>query len=99
MFVKWNLQDTYKKDKGPTQGKKKQNKAADKAPEEETKTQTSFIETAIKDEEKKTTVYHRYYHMFLKGELEKLINENFEGKLKIIDGFFDHANWVVVCEK
>ena len=96
--MKWNLQDTYQKG----QGKKKQdgNKAGAADIQEESKTQTtSFIETAIKDDEKKTTVYHRYYHMFLKGELEKLITENFEGKLNIIDGFFDHANWVVVCEK
>jgi len=61
--------------------------------------QTSFIETAIKDESKQATVYHRYYHMFLKGELEKLIETNFDNRLKIVDSFFDHANWVVVCEK
>ena len=60
---------------------------------------TSFIETGVRDDEKKTTVYHRYYHMFMQGELEKLIEENFDGKLKILDGYFDHANWAVVCEK
>ena len=65
---------------------------------EEQKT-SSYIETAIKDDERKTTVYHRYYHMFMKGELEKLITEGFKGKLEIKDGFFDHANWVVICEK
>ena len=86
VFVKWNLQDSYKK--------------GQKAEEEKSNPeQTSFIETAIPDEQKKTTVYHRYYHMFLQGELEKLITNNFEGKLEIKDGFFDHANWVVVCEK
>ena len=37
--------------------------------------------------------------MFKEGELEKLINENFKDKLKILDNYFDHANWVVVCEK
>jgi len=60
---------------------------------------SSFIETAIKEPEKLSTVYHRYYHMFLKGELEKLIENNFKEKLEIKDGFFDHANWVVVVEK
>ena len=60
---------------------------------------TSFIETGVRDDEKKTTVYHRYYHMFMQGELEKLIEDNFEGKLKIIERYFDHANWVVNCEK
>ena len=44
-------------------------------------------------------MYHRYYHMFIKGEMEQLIEDNFKGKLKVIDNFFDHANWVVVCEK
>ena len=58
---------------------------------------TSFIETAIQDKEKKTVVYHRYYHMFLKGELENLINSNFNGRLNINESFFDHANWVVIC--
>lgn len=60
---------------------------------------TSFIETGIKDEEKQTRVYHRYYHMFLKGELEQLITKHFSGKFEIEDGFFDHANWVVILRK
>ena len=38
---------------------------------------TSFIETGIQDKDKKTVVYHRYYHMFLKGEMENLITANF----------------------
>jgi hypothetical protein len=37
--------------------------------------------------------------MFLKGEMENLINNNFDQKLLIKESFFDHANWVVVCEK
>jgi len=37
--------------------------------------------------------------MFLKGELSNLIKNNFDGRLEIKDEFFDHANWVVVCEK
>ena len=37
--------------------------------------------------------------MFKEGELEKLIKDNFNGKLNIIDNYFDHANWVVICEK
>ena len=51
------------------------------------------------DDEKKTTVYHRYYHMFMQGELEKLIEQNFDGRLKVIDQYFDHANWAVICSK
>jgi len=56
VFVKWNLQDTY------TKGKKVNKKETKDGAAQE---QTSFIGTAIKDDAKKTTVYHRYYHMFL----------------------------------
>ena len=62
---------------------------------EESKSSSSFIETAIRDEEKKATVYHRYYHVFKEGELEELITENFSGRLEIRDRYYDHANWVV----
>ena len=69
VFVKWNLQDTYTKSKA-----KKGGDPAEESKDETASTeQTSFIETAIKDDTKKTTVYHRYYHMFLKGEMETLI--------------------------
>ena len=66
---------------------------------EESKSSSSFIETAIRDEDKKATVYHRYYHVFKEGELEELITENFSGRLEIRDRYYDHANWVVQCEK
>jgi len=62
---------------------------------EESKSSSSFIETAIRDEDKKATVYHRYYHVFKEGELEELIIENFAGRLEIKDRYYDHANWVV----
>ena len=58
---------------------------------------TGYIETAIKDETKKATIYHRYYHVFKKGELEELINE-IPG-LKILESYYDHANWCVILEK
>lgn len=60
---------------------------------------STFIETAIKDKDKQATVYHRYYHVFREHELEQLIVKHFDGKLQICDRFYDHANWVVVCEK
>lgn len=87
VFVPWHLQDTYEENKAETSSK-------DATPEDST-----FIETAIKDKDKKATVYHRYYHVFREHELEKLIMENFDEQLKIVDRYFDHANWVVVCEK
>ena len=68
---------------------------------EDSKSQSSssFIDTAYKNEEKKATVYHRYYHMFKEGELEELFTENFQGKFEIRRRYYDHANWAVVCEK
>jgi len=84
VFVPWHLQDTYDKDET-----------------EESKVNieqnSGFIETAIKDETKKSTIYHRYYHVFKKGELEELIQE-IPG-LEIQRSFYDHANWCVVLEK
>jgi hypothetical protein len=53
----------------------------------------------VRAEEKKATVYHRYYHVFKEGELETLIKENFEGRLEIRERYYDHANWVVISEK
>lgn len=44
-------------------------------------------------------MYHRYYHVFVEHELEKLIVDNFEGKLAIEEHFYDHANWVVKLRK
>lgn len=55
--------------------------------------------SGVKSEEKKATVYQRYYHVFKEGELEALITENFAGQFAIRDRYYDHANWVVQCEK
>jgi len=95
VFVAWHLQDKYEESD--------QQKAKESPIEEESKegsgSQSSFIETAIRDEDKRATVYHRYYHVFKEGELEELIEEGFKGKLEIRDRYYDHANWVVCCEK
>lgn len=91
MFVPWHLQDKY--------GETKAVLVEDNKEEQKSASQDSFIETAIKDEEKQATVYHRYYHVFKKGELEDLITENFTGLLEIKENYYDHANWAVVCEK
>ncbi|KAK3099761.1 hypothetical protein FSP39_009216 [Pinctada imbricata] len=42
-------------------------------------------------------VFHRYYHVFMKGELEALC-----GKVrgcKVIGGYYDQGNWAVILEK
>jgi len=85
--VPWHLQDMYDEEK-------QSSSIVDAKPEE-----SQFIETAIKDKEKQATVYHRYYHVFREWELEGLVEDYFGGRLKIVDRFYDHANWVVVCEK
>jgi hypothetical protein len=89
VFVPWHLQDNFEEEAKGSKGKKVDSKA------EESK----FIETGIKNKDKQATVYHRYYHVFREHELEQLIMKHFEGRLKIVDRYFDHANWVVVAEK
>ena len=78
----WHLHDTYDKEK---MKQKKNSEPSEHSEQEESKTsiQTPFTETAIEDKDKQATVYHRYYHMFKEGELEKLILNNFAGKLAI----------------
>jgi hypothetical protein len=41
--------------------------------------------------------FYRYYHVFRKGELEELIGQI--DSLRVIDSYYDHANWCVVAEK
>ena len=86
VFVPWHLHDTYE------ESKKEEHKES--KPEE-----SKFIETAIKDDDKQATVYHRYYHVFVEGEMEKLVAEHFEGKLELVNRYYDHANWVVELKK
>jgi hypothetical protein len=47
--------------------------------------------------EKNSTVYHRYYHMFKKGELESLLSKI--TNIKIENSYFDTSNWCAVCRK
>ncbi len=56
-----------------------------------------LIDTAIKDEAKQATVFHRYYHVFVEGELEELVLQ-VEG-LSIQESFYDHENWCVIAKK
>ena len=86
VFVPWHLQDMYEE-------------SPQKTSSVEANPQSSVIETAKHDKDKQATVYHRYYHVFRKGELESLIEKHFAGRLQIVENFFDHANWVAVCEK
>ena len=42
-------------------------------------------------------MYKRFYHMFLKGELDELVAQ-VPGH-KVEKSYFDHANWAVVLRK
>lgn len=85
VFVPWHLHDTYSATTTDQEEEKKEARPED----------SNFIDTAVKDTEKKATVYHRYYHVFIENELEKLIEDHFAGKLVIEENSYDHANWVV----
>lgn len=49
------------------------------------------------NEEKKTVVYKRYYHVFIKGEIENLVSQI--PNVQLMESYYDHANWVVRIKK
>jgi len=49
-------------------------------------------------EDPTSLTYHRYYHVFREGELDKLI-EKYVQNLHIISSYYDHASWCIVAEK
>jgi alkylated DNA repair protein alkB family protein 8 len=51
----------------------------------------------LKDDKKNATVYHRYYHVFKKGELEDLII--LLGNITILESYYDHANWCCIVRR
>lgn len=102
VFVPWHLGDAYEEGNAKLvikDGEKHKN--ISQLPDESQKGKESgkegLIETAIKDETKQSTIYHRYYHVFKQGELEKLVAQVED--LKIKESFYDHANWCVIVEK
>ncbi|XP_053616209.1 protein piccolo [Plodia interpunctella] len=42
--------------------------------------------------------YHRYYHVFKRGELDQLIEQYVES-LHVVSSYYDQASWCVVAEK
>ncbi|KAG0501608.1 hypothetical protein HPP92_001680 [Vanilla planifolia] len=52
---------------------------------------------AKKDDKKGAVVYNRYYHVFVEGELQRLVAglEN----VKTIDQFYDKSNWCIILQK
>ena len=47
---------------------------------------------------KENDQFHRFYHVFDEGELEKLIND-IQPKVEIISSFFDQGNWCVIFQR
>ena len=43
------------------------------------------------------TVYHRYYHVFVEGELERLCETL--PNAHVVDSYYDKGNWCVIVEK
>ncbi|KAJ8634069.1 hypothetical protein MRB53_027405 [Persea americana] len=52
---------------------------------------------AKKDDKKGAVVYNRYYHVFIEGELERLVS-GIENAF-IRDKFYDKSNWCIILEK
>ncbi|KAK1619872.1 hypothetical protein QYE76_025389 [Lolium multiflorum] len=52
---------------------------------------------AKKDDKKGTVVYNRYYHIFVEGELQRLVADM--KNAAIVDQFYDKSNWCIVLEK
>lgn len=52
---------------------------------------------AKKDDKKGTVVYNRYYHVFVEGELQRLVDGM--KNAAIVDQFYDKSNWCIVLEK
>lgn len=40
----------------------------------------------------------RFYHVFREGELVSLVTQHIPG-VKVVDSFYDHANWCLILEK
>lgn len=91
-LVAWHLQDTYTNiDDNNTENEI----ISDKNTNENT---LNTIETkGFLNKEKRSVVYHRYYHMFKEKELEALINQI--NNIEIIKSYYDHENWCCICKK
>ena len=48
------------------------------------------------DEGKRAVVFSRYYHLFVRGELEELVGSLPGAQAVVTDSFYDKSNWCVV---
>lgn len=98
-LVPWHLQNTYSKESKTIENNNKI----------DNNFETTVMDKDINDnhelyepkgyeiKSKQSTVYHRYYHVFKKEELENLIKE-IDG-IDIIYSYYDHENWCCICSK
>ncbi len=88
LFVPWNLQDNFHK------------KNLDEGIEEDIKIQKPDKDDMVEkyhDEDKHAVVYKRYYHLFVDGELKKLLTDIPNAEL--IDYFYNKDNWCIIIKK
>ncbi len=92
LFVPWNLQDNFH-----------QKNLEDGIEDEEMIEVKEMVEKDDKlvdkyhDDEKHAVVYKRYYHLFVKGELQTLLEA--VPNAKVVDSFYNRDNWCVIIQK
>lgn len=90
LFVPWNLQDNFHQ-KNVEEG------IEDEGSIMQTKPAPEEAVEKYHDEEKHAVVYKRYYHLFVEGELQKLLKGSAE--VDVLDSFYNRDNWCVVLGK
>eukprot|EP00898_Chlorokybus_atmophyticus_P003773 jgi/Chlat1/4397/Chrsp29S04535 len=55
-------------------------------------------EGAAISEEKEAILFKRYYHVFVRGELQSLVQQ-FAQHVDIVDHYYDKSNWCVIVRK
>lgn len=90
LFVPWNLQDNFHQ-KNIEDGVEQLETIEEKPSAEDT-----MVEK-YKDDEKNAVVYKRYYHLFVDGELQKLLKDVTEAEILVT--FYDRDNWCVLLQK
>lgn len=61
--------------------------------------QEAFVDWKLQKSDK---VYKRYYHLFIKGELEQLVNKsakNLQIEIEVINSFVEHGNYIIIFKK
>lgn len=92
LFVPWNLQDNFHQ-KNLEDGIEDE----DTIEAKELAEKDEQVVDKYHDDEKNAVVYKRYYHLFVKGELQSLLEA--VPNAKVVDSFYNRDNWCVVIQK